>query len=78
MRLDGDHSLIAWALGAATGHVAIAMWRNGTLFLCESTPLSAYWHFANGMQCNPYQDWIAQADLISDNVVWAPLSQVNR
>lgn len=76
MRLDGVHSMIAWALGAATGHVAIAMWRNQSLYICESTPLSVYWPLANGMQCNTYLDWITQAEAMSDNVVWAPLRLV--
>ena len=81
MRLDGDHAMIAWALGAATGHVAVAMRTGETeddLFICESTVLSAYWPIANGIQCNPYNVWIEQAKIMDDNVVWAPLSPENR
>ncbi len=29
MRLDGLDPMIAWAMGAATGHTAIALWRDG-------------------------------------------------
>ena len=29
MRLDGLDPMIAWAMGAATGHTAIALWENG-------------------------------------------------
>jgi len=42
-RLDGLDPMIAWAMGAATGHVAIALWKENELFLCESNALSAYW-----------------------------------
>jgi hypothetical protein len=28
--------MIAWAMGAATGHTAVALWRHGELFICES------------------------------------------
>ena len=43
MRLDGNHAMIAWALGAATGHVAIAMRRfrmiSTTLYMYSITPV---------------------------------------
>jgi hypothetical protein len=35
-RLDGLDPMIAWAMGAATGHTAVALWRNEELFVCES------------------------------------------
>jgi hypothetical protein len=28
--------MIAWAMGAATGHTAVALWRDEELFVCES------------------------------------------
>ncbi len=35
-RLDGLDPMIAWAMGAATGHTAVALWRDEELFVCES------------------------------------------
>ena len=35
MRLDGLDPMIAWAMGSATGHTAMALWRNNeVLFVC--------------------------------------------
>lgn len=31
LRLDGLDPMIAWAMGAATGHTAVALWRDGQL-----------------------------------------------
>ena len=57
MRLDGLDPMIAWAMGAATGHTAVALWRDGQLQVCESNALSPYWP-RNGIQCNPYSAWL--------------------
>jgi len=75
MRLDGLDPMIAWAMGSATGHTAVALWRNESLFICESNAKSPYWP-VNGIQCNPYGDWIEYGRLNGYNVVWAPLKQV--
>ena len=66
--------MIAWAMGSATGHVGMAMWRDEELFICESNALSPYWP-VNGIQCNPYDDWMEYGRLNGYNVVWAPLSR---
>ena len=36
VRLDGLDPMIAWAMGAATGHTAVALWQGQELFICES------------------------------------------
>lgn len=43
-RLDGLDPMIAWAMGSATGHVAMALWKDDELFMCESNALSPYWY----------------------------------
>lgn len=73
MRLDGSYAMMAWSLGAATGHVAMAMWRDSQLFICESTVEGPHWPLANGMQCNDYDVWMNQALEMDIEVVWAPL-----
>jgi len=74
MRLDGLDPMIAWAMGAATGHTVVAMWRDEDLYLCESNALSPYWP-VNGVQCALYDDWIQWAVLAGYNVVWAPIDE---
>ena len=41
-RLDGLDPMIAWAMGAATGHTAMALWKDGELFVCESNAKVKY------------------------------------
>ena len=74
MRLDGLDPMIAWAMGSATGHTAIALWRENQLFLCESNAKSPYWP-VNGIQCNTYDDWMEYGRANGYNVVWAPLKR---
>ena len=38
--------MIAWAMGAATGHTALALWRDGELFVCESNAKVPSLYFA--------------------------------
>jgi len=74
LRLDGLDPMIAWAMGAATGHTAVALWRDGELQVCESNALSPYWP-TNGVQCNPYLAWLEYGRLAGYNAVLAPLSE---
>ena len=74
MRLDGLDPMIAWAMGSATGHTAIALWRDDQLFICESNAKSPYWP-VNGIQCNTYDDWMEYGRRNGYNVVWAPLNR---
>eukprot|EP00456_Euglypha_rotunda_P042391 TRINITY_DN3307_c0_g1_i14.p1 TRINITY_DN3307_c0_g1~~TRINITY_DN3307_c0_g1_i14.p1 ORF type:complete len:150 (+),score=27.29 TRINITY_DN3307_c0_g1_i14:192-641(+) len=59
LRLDGVDPMLAWAMGSTTGHTATALHINGTLHVCESTTLDAYWP-VNGVQCTEFQQWIKQ------------------
>ena len=74
MRLDGLDPMIAWAMGAATGHTAVALWRDEDLYMCESNAKSPYWP-VNGVQCNSFDDWIMYASLADYNYVWAPVDE---
>jgi len=74
MRLDGLDPMIAWAMGAATGHTAVALWKDDELFICESNALSPYWP-VNGIQCTPYHDWLEYGADNGYNTVWAPLEK---
>jgi len=73
IRLDGLDPMLAWGMGAHTGHTTIAMWQNNELYVCESTVDSAYWP-TNGIQCTLYDDWIPLAEKASYNVIHLPLS----
>ena len=74
MRLDGLDPMIAWAMGASTGHTAVAMWKDDQLLICESNALSPYWPI-NGIQCNPYLDWLEYGRKAGYNTVWVPMEQ---
>jgi hypothetical protein len=69
--------MLAWAMGAHTGHTTIALRFDGELFICESTTSSGYWP-VNGIQRTPYRLWIEQAINASFNVVHLPLSPESR
>lgn len=77
LRLDGLDPMLAWAMGAHTGHTTIALRFDGELYICESTTSSAYWP-TDGIQRTPYRTWIKQAQEASYNVVHLPLSQAAR
>lgn len=71
-RLDGLDPMIGWAMGAETGHMTIAVERNGIMHVCESNAKGQYWPI-NGIQCSPYDDWIEMANTASHHYVWAPI-----
>lgn len=78
LRLDGLDPTLAWATGSTTGHTAVALRRpsvegQGELHVCESTAKDAYWD-TNGIQCTPYEVWLAKAQRAEHHVVWAPLA----
>jgi len=73
IRLDGLDPMLAWAMGAHTGHTTIAMWMDGVLNVCESTVKSAYWP-TDGIQCHEWDEWMNLAQAASYNVVHLPLS----
>jgi len=77
MRLDGVDPMLAWAMGSTTGHVTVAVWIGGQLYICESTAKNSYWDM-NGIQKTPYREWLAKVKAADYNVVWLPLSAENR
>mmetsp|Transcript_14517 Transcript_14517/g.37014 ORF Transcript_14517/g.37014 Transcript_14517/m.37014 type:complete len:551 (-) Transcript_14517:752-2404(-) len=77
IRLDGLDPLLAFGMGSALGHSVVAMWINGTLYVCESQVKSSYWP-ANGIQRTPYKQWLQQAHAADYNVVFLPLSEEMR
>ena len=79
MRLDGLDPMLAWAMGAHTGHTVLAV-RNtssGYLYIHEATNNNSYWD-TNGVQVHPYHEWLAKAKKANYNIVWAPLTQAAR
>jgi len=74
--LNGLGPMIAWAMGAATSHTVVALWRNGSLNLCESTTVNGDWP-TNGIQCNPYRDWLEMGNEADYNVVYVPLNRAD-
>eukprot|EP01123_Difflugia_compressa_P003781 TRINITY_DN15092_c0_g1_i1.p1 TRINITY_DN15092_c0_g1~~TRINITY_DN15092_c0_g1_i1.p1 ORF type:complete len:447 (-),score=84.61 TRINITY_DN15092_c0_g1_i1:32-1270(-) len=73
IRLDGLDPMLAWAMGAHTGHTTITWWIDNELYVMESTISSNYWP-TNGVQKTPYDQWIKQAEAANYNVVHLPLS----
>jgi len=74
VRLDGLDPLLAWAMGSTTGHTTIAVRdENNTLFIAESNAKGAYWP-KNGIQINPFSEWMEYARKANYNLVHAPLS----
>lgn len=54
--------------------MTVAVRQNGTVLVCESQSKGAYWPI-NGIQCNPYADWIRMATLAEFNYVWVPIDR---
>ena len=79
MRLDGLDPMLAWAMGAHTGHTVLALREppNDQLFIVEATNNNSYWD-TNGVQKHPYNEWMVKAKAASYNVVWAPLNPTAR
>mmetsp|Transcript_16542 Transcript_16542/g.23228 ORF Transcript_16542/g.23228 Transcript_16542/m.23228 type:complete len:581 (-) Transcript_16542:228-1970(-) len=73
IRLDGLDPMLAWAMGAVTGHTTTALRIDGELYVVESTTKDSYWP-TNGIQKTPWKQWLAQAKAAGYNLVHAPLS----
>jgi len=73
LRLDGLDPMLAWAMGARSGHTVMAIRIGGQLYIVESTNKNSYWP-TNGVQRTPYQTWIKQAREAGYNLLWAPLT----
>lgn len=76
LRLDGLDPMLAWAMGATTGHTTVALrdTETGELFVTESTVKDSYWP-TDGIQKTPFKQWLAQAKDAGYNVVHAPLTK---
>jgi len=74
IRFDGLDPMLAWAMGAHTGHTTITLRVNGVLYVCESTSATPYWPYQNGIQMTPWKQWLAQANTAGFNVAYLPLS----
>lgn len=77
MRLDGLDPMLAWGMGSTTGHVTVALWMDGELYVVESTVEGTYWP-TDGIQKTPYRQWIKQALQADFHVVHVPLSEASR
>jgi len=77
VRLDGVDPMLAWAMGSTTGHTSTALRINGTLHVCESTTLDAYWP-VNGVQCTEWNKWVNLSNAADMNIDWAPLNSKYR
>mmetsp|Transcript_41785 Transcript_41785/g.105361 ORF Transcript_41785/g.105361 Transcript_41785/m.105361 type:complete len:499 (+) Transcript_41785:84-1580(+) len=73
IRLDGIDPMLAWAMGAHTGHTAMTVWEQGQLYVMESTNRTNYWP-TSGVQKTPWKTWIRQAQEADFNVVHIPLT----
>jgi hypothetical protein len=67
--------MLAWGMGSTTGHVTMALWIKGELFVLESQVKSSYWPTDN-IQRTPFRQWLAQAHKAGYNVVHVPLRWV--
>jgi hypothetical protein len=74
IRFDGLDPMLAWAMGAHTGHTTITLRVNGVLYVCESTSKTPYWPYQDGIQMTPWKQWLAQAHAAGFNVAYLPLS----
>jgi len=77
VRLDGLDPMLAWGMGSTTGHVTVAMWMEGELYVMESTVEGVYWP-TDGIQKTPYRQWVKQAMQADFHVVHVPLSEAAR
>lgn len=77
IRLDGLDPMLAWGMGANTGHTTVALWEDGELYIAESTVNGSYWP-TNGIQRTKYRTWIEQARAAGYSVVHAPLADKYR
>jgi hypothetical protein len=77
-RFDGLDPMVMFGTGGRTGHSAVCVWDNGTLYVVESTdanPFGAvYWPPPYGIIRTPYTQWVKQAMNASYMVDLLPLS----
>lgn len=87
IRMDGLDPMLAWGMGATTGHMAVAMWMDleeeggeeggKELYILESQIKSSYWP-QNNVQRTPFRQWLQWAEEANYNVLHVPLSDEAR
>lgn len=60
--------MIAWGMGAHTGHTVMTLWMDGELYVTESQTASHYWPTPH-IQKTPWDEWIELAHKASYNVL---------
>jgi hypothetical protein len=63
IRLDALDTMLAWAMGAHTGHITMALEspeKPGEFYICEANTASKYWP-VDGIQCSKWKDWVEMA-----------------
>jgi len=75
IRFDGLDPMLAWAMGAHTGHTTITLRVDGQLHVAESTGVTPYWPYQDGIQITPWKTWLKQANTAGFNVAYLPLSE---
>lgn len=76
--MDLIDPFIMAATGSHIGHCVIAMWKDGELYMLESTDGNYFMSPYRGVQMNKYTDWIKWARDADMEVVWAPLTESAR
>jgi len=85
LRMDGLDPMLAWGMGATTGHMTTALWmatgegdaEEEALYIVESQVKSSYWP-QNNVQRTPFRQWMQWADAAGYNVLYVPLSDEAR
>ncbi len=76
IRMDGLDPMLAWGMGATTGHMTAALWMEEELYVVESQIKSSYWP-QNNVQRTPFRQWLAWAQQANYNVLHVPLSDAS-
>ena len=74
MRLDGLLPMEGFGMGSGTGHMAVALWIDGELYVVESTDKTNYWPY-HGIQKNKWFDWMNMAYKANYIVEYLPLNE---
>lgn len=68
MRLDGLDPMLSWAMGSASGHMAVAISNSSGIYILESTTKDGYWD-TNGIQATEVNLWKQKAIKAQYNAV---------
>jgi hypothetical protein len=78
LRFDGLDPMIGFGTGfGGTGHSAVALWRNGTLFVVEATDVDPFGPavvFGKGIIVTEWSTWLSLAERAAYNVALLPLN----